>query len=95
MNKLNNNGNGKRLNVVNVNKLMHENTLFRKGLFGKRFNVSPGAVHEFSVRIMDRIGDYTPLLCKIARRHDRLTVQEEDVIELFSYVGMDPVGEVE
>ena len=82
---------GNNGNVVNISKLMHENAKLLKGLKETKFNVSPGAIREYSSRIRDHIEDYTPRLCEIAQRHDRKTVMEPDVIELFSFVGVDVV----
>ena len=79
-------------NVVNVNKLMHENAKHYNGkLKPEKYYVSPGAVKEFSSRIVDRIVDFTPELCNIAKKHNRKTIMEDDIIELFSHVGRDVV----
>ena len=78
-------------NVVNVNKLMHQYAVLWKNLKGERYKVSPSAVHEYSVRVSERIVDYMPELCHIAMRHGRKTVMEEDVIELFGIIGRDVV----
>jgi len=67
-------------NVVNVNKLMHKNS---------KLNVSPKAVKELSSRIIDKLFDLAPDLDKIALKHGRKTIMEEDVIELFSFVDND------
>ena len=71
---------------------MHENAKQYNGkLKPETFHVSPGAVKEFSGRIVDRIVDFTPELCNIAKKHNRKTIMEDDVIELFGYVGRDAV----
>lgn len=67
-------------NIVNVNKLMHEYSTLR---------ISPEAVKELSGRIKDKIYDIAPDLDKIAKSHDRKTVMEQDVIELFGFVEQD------
>lgn len=67
-------------NIININKLMHSNT---------KLNVSPGAVRELSGRIVDKLHDLAPELDKIAIRHDRKTVMENDVIELFGYINVE------
>lgn len=74
-------------NVVNINKLMHENAVLRKD----RFKVRPDAVREYSSRVVDRIIDFTPGICEIAQKHNRKTVTEMDVIEFFSVYGSDVV----
>lgn len=76
----------KRKNVVNIDKLMHDNAFFHRGQTKIKFNVSPSAVQEYSSRIIDNIGDNTPILCEIAQKHGRKTVMEQDVIELFGFV---------
>lgn len=69
-------------NVVNVNKLMHEYC---------KLKVSPDAVKEFSSRVVDKLHDIAPDLDKIAKKYDRKTVMENDVIELFGSIDMDVV----
>jgi histone H3/H4 len=79
-------------NVININKLMHENAKQYNGkLKTETFHVSSGAVKEFSTRIIDRIVDFTPGLCDIAKKHNRKTIMEEDVIEFFGHVGVDTI----
>ena len=67
-------------NVINVNRLIHEYC---------KLKVSPGAVKEISGRIIDKLHDMAPDLDKIAKRHGRKTVMEEDVIEFFGYIEKD------
>lgn len=69
-------------NVVNVNKLMHEYC---------KSKVSPDAVKELSSRIVDKLYNVAPDLDRIAKKYDRKTVMESDVIELFSLIDMDVV----
>lgn len=75
---------GNNENVVNISKLIHENAKLMKGLKETKFNVSPGAISEYSGRVKDHIEAYAPELCKIADKHGRKTIFDEDVIELFS-----------
>lgn len=72
-------------NVVNVNKILHEKAVLNK----QRFKVSPNAVKEYCSRIIDHIEDNTIQLCMLAKRNNRKTIMEDDVIELFSYIGME------
>ncbi len=69
-------------NIVNVNKLMHEYSKLR---------VSPEAIKELSSRIVDKLYDIAPELDKIAEKHGRKTIMEQDVIELFSFVDQDVI----
>lgn len=82
-------------NVVNVDKLMHSNAVITKRKTKIKFHVSPSAVHEYTSRIVDRLQDYTPVLCEIAQKHGRKTVMEQDVVELFGFADKDVVGLVE
>ena len=54
-----------------------------------KLRVSPEAVKELSGRIKDKLYDIAPELDKIALKHGRKTIMEEDVIELFSFVEND------
>jgi histone H3/H4 len=67
-------------NVVNVNKLLHEYCDLR---------VSPEAVKELSIRIIDKLYDIASELDKIAQKYGRKTVMEQDVIELLSFIDND------
>jgi len=67
-------------NIVNINKQMHENS---------KLKVSPAAVKEVSSRINDKLYDLAIIFDKIALKHGRKTVMEEDVIEAFGFVGND------
>ena len=69
-------------NVVNVNKLMHEYSDFR---------ISPEAVKALSGRIMDKLYDIAPTLDKIAQKHGRKTIYEEDIIEALSFLDQDVI----
>ena len=64
-------------NVVNVNKLMHDNTKLR---------ISPEAIKELSSRISDRLYDLAPEFDKNAEKHGRKTVFDEDIIEVLSHI---------
>ena len=65
------------MNVINVKKLIRDNT---------RLNVSPKVIKEYSLRIVDHIIDNTYQLEKIAKKHGRKTILERDIIELFGYM---------
>ena len=69
-------------NVVNVNKLMHENSTIR---------ISSEAIKELSGRIKDKLYDLTPILEEIAQKHGRKTIYENDVIEALSYLDLDVI----
>jgi histone H3/H4 len=69
-------------NVVNVSKLLHEYC---------KSNVSPGAVKELSGCIVDKLYDLAPGLDKIAKRHGRKTIMEENVIEFLGYIEKDVI----
>jgi len=71
--------------VVNVGRLMRENAV----IDGIRFRVSPDAVNEWVSRVVDRIIDFTPELCRIAKEDSRKTIMEQDVVAFFSIVGRD------
>lgn len=70
-------------NAINVLKIFKENT---------DFNVSRDAVTEYISRIIDGIGDNVPEIEKITIKHDRKTISEEDIIEFFSIVGKEVLG---
>jgi histone H3/H4 len=63
-------------NVVNVSKLMHDNSKLR---------ISPEAVKELVSRFQDKLYDLAPLFDKTALRHGRKTVFDEDIIEVLSF----------
>jgi len=69
-------------NIVNVNKLLHEYC---------RCNIGSKAVKELSGRIVDKLYDLAPELDKVAKKHERKTIMEEDVIELFAQVEVDVI----
>ena len=71
------------MNVVNVNKIMHEEAKKLK------CNVSAEAVREYSIRIMDHLIDNTYQLFLIAKQNGRKTIMEEDVILLFGKIDND------
>jgi len=64
--------------IVNVNKLMHEYSNLR---------IKPDAIKEIS----GRIKDIAPELDKIAQKHGRKTIYEEDIIEALSFLDQDVI----
>jgi len=50
---------------------------------GKKYRVSPGAVHEMVSRLDMWFELNTKELCKVADSHGRKTVHEDDVVEFF------------
>lgn len=69
-------------NVVNVSKLMHEFSDLR---------ISSEAVKEISGRIKDKLYDIAPELDKIAQKHGRKTIKEQDIIEVLSFIENDVI----
>jgi len=65
------------MNVINIKKMMHENT---------ELKVSPKAIEEYSSRIIDHLETNTKLIEEIAKKHKRKTILERDVIELFNFI---------
>ena len=68
----------KNKNMINVGKIMRENTKLR---------VSPSAVQEYLSRIVEHIEQNMPEIEKICIRKKRKTITDEDIIEFFSYIG--------
>ena len=68
----------KNKNMINVGKIMRENTKLR---------VSPSAVQEYLSRIVEHIEQNMPGIEKICIRKKRKTITDEDIIEFFSYIG--------
>ncbi len=68
--------------IVNVNKLMHEYSNLR---------IKPDAIKEISGRIKDKLYDIAPELDKIAQKHGRKTIYEEDIIEALSFLDQDVI----
>lgn len=66
----------KTQNTINVGQLMRKHT---------KYNVSPKAVHEMSSRLNMFIETHMETLSKIASKHKRKTIFEDDVTEMFSF----------
>jgi len=65
-------------NVVNVHKLMHNNSKLR---------ISPEAITELSSRIVDKLYDLAPEFDENALKHGRKTIFDEDIIEVLGHIG--------
>lgn len=73
--------------VINVGTLMRSHAYTEKGKRNTKdhFRVSPGAIQEYLERIVDSIETNMPIVSDIAKRHNRSTVFEEDIIEYFGF----------
>ena len=71
-------------NLINVKNIMHANT---------KYHVSPTAIREYSIRIIEHLENYTPLLTEIAKKDGRKTILDRDVVELFGFVENTIAGE--
>ena len=71
--------------VINIGKMMKFNAFTEKGKrnIKTRLRVSPGAIQEYMGRVIDGVETNLPLISIIAKKHNRSTVFEEDIIEFF------------
>lgn len=82
--------------ILNVNKIMHENAIIEyKTIEDEKFQVSPKAVHEYTVRVREHIETYMPLICEITKKHGRKIVTDDDIVEFFGFVGRDIINKKE
>ena len=63
--------------VFNVGKTM-------RGYSGKKYRVSPGAVHEMISRLDLWFETNMKEVCRVSKSHGRRTIMEDDVTEFFS-----------
>jgi len=74
--------------VINIGRLMREKAVDSNG---RRMWVSPEAVDEWASRVVDRIDDFMPEVCRITENDGRRKILAEDVILCFGVVGRDVV----
>lgn len=71
-------------NTLNVGKIMRLNS--------GRYNVSPTAVFEMKDRIEMFLERNMPYIVKRTESHERKTVNDDDIVEFFSFIGNDIDG---